>query len=83
MKTSTPLCEMPTSKHPFTIDRYMHLLAELKEAAGGFAELRYAGHPYAKELVDLANDASRAVSLIWSSMRSVEMVEKAKLDGNE
>ena len=83
MKTSTPLCEMPTSKHPFTIDRYMHLLAELKEAAGGFAELRYTGHPYAEELADLANDASRAVALIWTTMLSVEILEKDELAENE
>ncbi|KQW17374.1 hypothetical protein ASC80_22620 [Afipia sp. Root123D2] len=76
MARYTKLSVIPTSKHPFNMDRYEHLIAELKEAAGGFAELGYAGHPYGRELADLANEASRAVGVLWGAMRAVEESEK-------
>lgn len=81
-KTYTPLCEIPSNKHPLNVDRYMRLQEELKDIAGALAEVGYAGHPYAAELVDLANNASVAVRLLWEEMRSIEKQEKAELAEN-
>ncbi|WP_019199276.1 hypothetical protein [Afipia birgiae] len=74
-----PLCETLTDRHPFNLDRYRRLLAELAEAADAFDKLSCAGHPYLEDLIEQTEDASRAVRLLWNGVHTVEAIERSML----
>jgi len=78
-----PLCETPTEKHPFNLDRYRRLLAELAEAADAFDKLSCAGHPYLDDLIDQTEQANRAVQLLWGGVHTVEAIERSMLAEEE
>ena len=78
-----PLCETPTDRHPFNLDRYRRLIAELEEAVYAFNKLRSAGHPYLDDLIEQTEEASRAVRLLWNGVHTVEAIERSMLAEEE
>jgi hypothetical protein len=71
------LIDMPADEHPFRIEVYHRLDAEIKEVAGRFAELGHVGHPAGRDLSILAAEVRAKLAQLWDAMRDVEHAERA------
>ncbi len=72
------LREMPMERHPFNLERFELILAELDEAANGFYDLHYLGrNRAARDLARQASAAKSAIYRLWEAMRAVEEAERS------